>query len=136
MIGIAVEDFGLPVCGEALHNAEDILHGEIKLFNRQRAALDCFRNQRIIRVIGFRHFEIESGKDALYAVSDGAPVRHDQPFKAPFLPEHLRQEPFILRNIYAVEAVVGAHHRPRLLLPDRSFKRGKVDFAQGAFIDF
>ena len=60
-----------------------------------------------------RHLQVQPGGQCGDPVMHRAPVRHDQPVEAPLVPEHLGQQPPVLRRVLAVDLVVGAHHRPR-----------------------
>ena len=65
----------------------------------------------------------------------GAPVGHDDALEAPFVAQHVGQQPMVLCGMHAVDAVVGAHDGPRLGLLDDVFESREVDLAQGARAD-
>ena len=78
-----------------------------------------------------RHFEVESGVEGGDAVVVGAPVAHDDAFEAPFVAQHIGEQPAVLRGVHAVDAVVG----PRLGGLDDVLEGREVDFAQRALGD-
>ena len=81
-----------------------------------------------------RHLQVQPGGQGGDPVMHRAPVRHDQPVEAPLVPEHLGQQPPVLRRVLAVDLVVGAHHRPRPGCGDHVLEGGQVDLAQGALV--
>ncbi len=48
--------------------------------------------------LAFWHVQITSSHKGGWTVLDGVPIRYDKPIKSPFIPEHVRQEPTVLRN--------------------------------------
>lgn len=83
-----------------------------------------------------RHFKIGAVFKAGNSVYRSAPVRYEQTLKAPFVSEHFFLEPFVLRSVNAVNAVIRVHNRPRLRFLNRDFKCGEIDFAHCAFINY
>ena len=65
----------------------------------------------------------------------GAPVGHDDAIEAPFVAQHVGQQPVILGGVHAVDTVVGAHDGPRLGGLDDVFEGRQVDLAQGTRAD-
>ena len=68
-------------------------------------------------------------------VGDRAPVGHDQALVAPFVAQHLGEQPVVLARVHAVDLVVGAHHGPRPGLGDHPLEGAQVHLAQGALVD-
>ena len=82
-----------------------------------------------------RHFQIQACIQGGPTVMIGAPVGHDDALEAPFVAQHVGQQPMVLCGMHAVDAVVGAHDGPRLGLLDDVFEGREVDLAQGARAD-
>ena len=59
----------------------------------------------------------------------------DEPLEAPLVAQHRRQQPRVLRRVDAVDAVVRAHHRPRLRGLDDPLEAAQVDLAQRPLVD-
>ena len=70
----------------------------------------------------------------LDAVTQRAPVGHDQPGKAPILAQNIGQQPVVVAGVDVVDARVAAHNGFGLGSLDYGFKRGQVQLAQGALI--
>ena len=81
------------------------------------------------------HLQVQPGGQRRDPVVHRTPVRHDHAFKAPLFLEHLRQQVMVLRSVRAVQAVIGAHHRPGLGFLHRVLERGEVQFVQRAFVN-
>ena len=64
----------------------------------------------------------------------GAPVGHHQPVKAPVSAQYVRQKPLVLAAIFAVDLVIGAHHRRGAALFDDDLEHLQINFAHGAHV--
>ena len=96
---------------------------------RLDAAVACCVDDLVVGV-AWRHFEVEARIEGGHAVVVGAPVAHDDALEAPFVAQHVGEQPVILGGMYAVDAVVCAHDGPRLGFLDNVFECREVDFAQ------
>jgi hypothetical protein len=81
------------------------------------------------------HFQVESAICRGYAIVRRHPMGHHDAVESPVLAHDFRVQVTILRCVLAVDQVVRIHDRADVRLLHRSFKRGKIDFAQRAFID-
>ncbi len=106
-----------------------IQHGLI-----QRAALHRLHHRLYPPRARAGHFEIEAAFQSRDTIVHRAPIGDDEAFQAPFLLEDFGEQMRLFRAIDAIDAVVGAHHRPGLRFLDRDLERGKVDLAEGALI--
>ena len=82
-----------------------------------------------------RHFKVEAGVEGSDTVMVCTPVAHDDTFEAPFVTQHVGEQPVVLRGMHTVDTVVGAHDGPRLSFLDDVLKSREVDFAQRALGD-
>ena len=101
---------------------------------RLDAAVTCGVNDLVVGV-AWRHFEVEARVEGGHAVVVGAPVAHDDALEAPFVAQHVGEQPVILGGMYAIDAVVCAHDGPRLGFLDDVFECREVDFAQRTLRD-
>ena len=90
-----------------------------------------------LRAVGLRagHLEIETRCEGRHPGIHGTPVGDDEPLEPPLVAQQLGQQPVVLGGCDPVDAVVGAHHRPRLLRRHHSLEGGQVDLAQRALVD-
>lgn len=136
MVLVRIErDIDLLGIGGLEHDVQYPLDCPVQQFFRQKAAFDRFHDFFVPVSAVTRHFQVEAGGQAGHAVVDRAPVRHDESFESPFLPQDVGQQGFVFRGVRAVDFVVGRHHSPRLGLPDRPFESRQVDFALRPLID-
>ena len=131
-----VELLALPVMLHVfLHQRQQPFTGGIQFALLHFAAADGLCDLPVMCRDAFRHLQFQASGHALDAVAYRAPVGHDHAVKAPFLPQHLCQQPRILTGIGAVDFIIGAHQRPRLAALDCALEAGEVDFPQGTFAD-
>ncbi len=86
-------------------------------------------------VAGPGHLDVEPGGGGADRAVRAEPVGYDDTVEAPFALEDLPEQPRMLTAERAVEAVIGAHHRPHARLRNRRFEWGEVDLAQRTIID-
>jgi hypothetical protein len=81
------------------------------------------------------HLDVLAGKGRLLRVPHPEDeIRHHESLKAPSRFENASQELSILAAPFAVDAVVGAHHRGDALV-DHAFEVGQVDLVQRSGVD-
>ena len=93
------------------------------------------RERRVVLLAEPGHLEVEARRERRDPVVDRAPVGHDDPVEAPLVAQDLREQLVVLAAERAVDAVVGAHHRPRRAGRDRALPAREVELAQGALVD-
>eukprot|EP00977_Amphora_coffeiformis_P029857 scaffold43086_cov183-Amphora_coffeaeformis.AAC.1 len=55
------------------------------------------------------HFQIDRRHDTGRSMIGGAPIGHDHTFILPFVPQNASTQPFMLRRIRAIDAIVRTH---------------------------
>ena len=100
----------------------------------QLPGLHRFHDLLVVDAAAGRHFQIQSRRHAGHPVAHRAPVGHHVALESPFLPQHVRQQPGVLRGKGAVDPVVGAHHGPGLSLLHGHFKGREVNLADGSLV--
>ena len=89
------------------------------------------RRQRVLcRGRGARFGMLQHG-----GAGGGRLIGDDEPAETPLVPEHVGQEPVVLRRRDAVHRVVRAHHRLRVRLPDGRAERRKEPFCQNSTVE-
>src|SRR5690348_9715221 len=83
-------------------------------------------SERLARGVGLIRSDVVDLVEHLQAVAVGRYVA----VEAPLLPQHAIQQPLIHVRRNAVNFVVGGHHAAGARLPNRSFKRVQIKFAQ------
>ena len=134
MIIHIIAEFLLEGCVCRLYHIKDAFNGFIQYCFVQLTRTHRCHNLLIVAVIGAGHLQFQAGFDRLHAFIHGTPIRHDQPLVAPFFLEDFGHQVGVIAGIGAVDAVIGAHHRPGLRFPDRNLKAGQVNFTQGTLI--
>ena len=81
-----------------------------------------------------RHTQVAPGVHGLDAVTQRAPVGHDQTGKTPIRAQDIGQQPMVVAGVDIVDARVAAHNGFGLGSLDYGLKRGQVQLAQGALI--
>ena len=109
------------------NNIQDPLAGPVHQLLVQLSGFDRFNNLFVVHAAGRRHLQVQSRRDAGHPVGHGAPVGHNISLKAPFLPEHVCQQPRVFRGVDAVDPIIGAHDRPGLCFLHRHFKSREID---------
>ena len=130
IVGFDVETivFDAHGCAGLVDQVNHALRHAVELC-RLDAAVACCVDDLVVSV-AWRHFEVEARIEGGHAVVVGAPVAHDDALEAPFIAQHVGEQPVILGGMYAVDAVVCAHDGPRLGFLDDVFECREVDFAQ------
>ena len=114
---------------------QQVPDGAVDGSGTQCAGAEGCRNARGVGVGIAGHFEIESRLECGNAVVHCSPVRDDGARVAPLGAQDIGQQPCILACECTIDAVVGAHDRPRLAFDDCLFERCEIEFTQGTFVD-
>ncbi len=85
-------------------------------------------------VVGIGHFEIESRRERFCAVSYRTPIGQSYALKSKLVAQDVREQSFILRTVFAVQFIVGAHYGGRLGF-ERDLERFYINLAQSAWVD-
>ena len=137
MVFVPVEDRGfIPVFFKTVHDIQDAFHSLVQHFFFQASVPHRFHDQLIIHPAGGGHLQIQPRFQVRYPVVDRAPVAHHKAVESPFPAQHVREHFLILCRVNAVDPVVGAHHRPGLLLSHRALKGRQIDLSERALVDF
>ncbi len=75
------------------------------------------------------------GVGAVVQFPNGVIIRNDKAFEAPFLAQHVAEQPFARVRRHAVNLVVARHHADRAALLEAVLERMQKSFAQHAFGD-
>ena len=120
-------------CASLIDQVDHALCHAVELC-RLDSAVPCGIDDLVVGV-AWRHFEVEARVEGGHAVMVGTPVTHDDALEAPFVAQHVGEQPVILGGMHAVDAVVCAHDGPRLGFLDDVFECREVDFAQRTLRD-
>jgi hypothetical protein len=93
---------GLHAFLETEDDVQDAFTAQIHIFFIQFALLHGFHDLAVVDAAGGGHFQVEARGHALDAVADRAPVGHDVALEAPFLAQHVGEQPGVFAGIDAV----------------------------------
>ena len=112
------------------HKFQHPAYAEVQMGLRKFSAPDLFHQLFCLGLVAGLH-QVASGGNLGGGVALAGPVRHHQAFEAPFLPEHVREQPRVFLGVNPVQAVIGSHHGPGLRFPDGNLEVPEVDFPEG-----
>ena len=106
-----------------------IQHPHIKLAISRRV------QQCLLLRLGAGHQQVVACLHLLHGVRPRKPVRHHDTFEAPFIAQHVLQQPGAFRGVGSVDLVVGSHDRPRTAFLDGDLEALQVQLAQRTLAD-
>ena len=118
-----------------LIDPQDPLHAGVHVRLRDPAFPHRPEHLPVVNAAGGGHLQIHARQDSRHPVRHGAPVADHVSLKAPFLPQHVRQQPFVDVGVHAVDPVIAAHDGPGLGLFHRGLEARQVDFPQRPLVD-
>jgi hypothetical protein len=135
-VGVGVQHRRRPgVGGGAVDQLEHPGHGGIQDLLVELTGADGGDDRGVADATVGWHLQVQAGGQGGDPVVDRAPVGDDQAVEAPLATQDGGEQPGVLGGVHPVDLVVGAHHRPWLVLGDGALKAGEVDLAKRPLVD-
>ena len=113
-------------------HAQNVLHAPVKVALGDDAGAYAIQNLTQLSLCA-RHQHIIACTYLTCSVLLSPPVGHHKTIKAPFVTQHIFQQPAVLRGQDAVDLVVRRHDGPWLALLDGNLEATQIDFTQCLF---
>ena len=91
--------------------------------------------QRLLLRLGAGHQQVVACLHLLHRIRPRKPVGHHDALEAPFIAQHVLQQPEAFRGVGSVDLVVGTHDRPRTAFLDGDLEALQVQLAQRTLAD-
>ena len=91
--------------------------------------------QCLLLRLGSGHQQVIACLHLFHRIRPRKPVGHHDALKAPFIAQHILQQPGVFRGIGSVDPVVGSHDRPRTAFLDGDLETHQVQLAQRTLAD-
>ena len=136
-VGLEVGFVGELVLGEG-RGLDDVFEEPtdvaVDVLDVEGAVLDA-SDDAVDLVLGAGLHQVIAGGGGFDGTRLVAPVGHHDALVAPFIAEDRGEEVLLLLGVFAVDLVVGGHHRPGLAFLDGNLEVLEVDLAQGPLAD-
>jgi hypothetical protein len=128
----AIGGQGVLLRGKAQLRAQDAAAGAVDHLGFDGTLVDR-RDQLFAEDQRFGVFDIEPRRGAIEFVHAAHPVGMDEAFELPFIAQNIGQQHAVLPREFAIDLVVGAHHRSNARV-EAMLEMRQIDFVQGALV--